>query len=283
MGAVATVAFRVNPDVDAGTHEKISTGRAANKFGVSMGEAAALYARAAASPHLRPVGIAAHIGSQLTSLEPLAATFARMRALVGELRGAGLEVSRIDLGGGLGIPYDPAKPVPPNPDAYGALVRRAWEGIGARLAFEPGRLIVGNAGILVSRVVTVKRGDAGDFVIIDAAMNDLLRPTLYGAWHHIRAVRPRDGQAVATFAGPVCETGDEFARQRPTTPLEPGDLVAIMTAGAYGATMASEYNSRPLVAELLVRGGRFAVVRPRRTLEAMLADERRAPWLEETT
>lgn len=279
MGRDAPVALRVNPDVDAATNPKIATGGGEVKFGIPAHRIAAVWARAEALPGIRPLGLAIHIGSQLGSLAPLEAAFARLGGLLAELRGAGHRVERVDLGGGLGIPYDPAVPPPPEPALYGALVRRMTAGWDVALAFEPGRLIVGNAGVLVARVILVKEGQARRFVVLDAAMNDLIRPTLYGVYHDIRAVVPRPGTMVATFVGPVCETGDTFAEDRPTTPLAPGDLVALMTAGAYGATMASSYNSRPLVAEVLVDGDRFAVVRPRQTLDELIAQDRLAPWL----
>ena len=279
LGRQAPVALRVNPDVDAGTNPKIATGRSEAKFGIPADRVPEAWRLAESLPGLQPLGLAIHIGSQLSSLAPLEAAFRRLGALIAELRGLGARVERVDLGGGLGIPYDPALPPPPHPEAYGALVRRLCAGWGVALAFEPGRLIVGNAGILVCRVVLVKEGATRRFVVLDAAMNDLIRPTLYGVYHDIRAVRPRPGRMVATFVGPVCETGDTFAEDRETTPLAAGDLVALMTAGAYGATMASTYNSRPLVAEVLVDGDRWAVVRPRQTVEELIAQDRLAPWL----
>ncbi len=283
MGRTAEIAFRVNPDVDAHTHAKISTGKAENKFGIPLGKIEALYARAVALPGIRPVGVAAHIGSQLADLAPLAQAFEKLGQLVARLRAAGHEVRRVDLGGGLGIPYDPALPAPPTPADYGAMVRSAvaaWpDGEGLRLIFEPGRLIAGNAGILLARVVVRKSGGVKEFVVLDAAMNDLLRPTLYGAYHDIRAVRPRAGTMTATVVGPVCETGDTFATDRAVPPLDEGDLVALMSAGAYGAVMAGTYNSRPLVAEVLVDGGRYAVVRRRQTLDEQLALDRVPAWL----
>lgn len=287
-GVRAPVVLRVNPDVDAGTHAKISTGKAENKFGIALGRIPALYARAATLPGIAMMGVGCHIGSQLLSLDPLARAFTRLGDLIGDLRAAGLPVSRVDFGGGLGIPYDPALPPPPSPADYGAMVRRVvdgWPDGGRGLSFilEPGRLIAGNAGVLVATVIGVKRGDARDFVILDAAMNDLVRPTLYNAWHDIRAVAPRAGTMVATVVGPVCETGDQFAEDRPLTPLGAGDLVALMTAGAYGATMASTYNSRALVPEVLVDGDRFAVVRDRLTPAMMLAHEHIPPWMETRT
>jgi diaminopimelate decarboxylase len=284
LGTTAPVALRINPGVDAKTHAKISTGGYENKFGIPLHRAAAAYALAASLPGVRPVGVGAHIGSQLTDLGPLEATFGLLGDLVRDLRGAGLTIERVDLGGGLGIPYRPGDPAPPTPADYGALVARATKGWDVRLLCEPGRLIVGNAGILVSRVVTVKPGDvetgARTFVVVDAAMNDLLRPSLYGAWHHIRAVAPGGETMVATVVGPVCETGDTFAEDRTIDAVATGDLVAFMSAGAYGATMASTYNSRPLVPEVLVDGAAWAVVRPREELAAQLARERFAPWLD---
>ena len=283
FGATAAVVLRINPGVDAKTHAKISTGGADNKFGIAVDRVPTAYALAASLPGLRPVGVGAHIGSQLTDLGPLAATFAALGDLVRTLRAAGLPVERVDLGGGLGIPYRADDAAPPTPADYGALVRRATAGWDVRLLCEPGRMIVGNAGVLVSRVVTVKPGDvaagARTFVVVDAAMNDLLRPSLYGAYHHIRAVAPGGGTMIATVVGPVCETGDTFAEGRTIDRVAAGDLVAFMTAGAYGATMASTYNSRPLVPEVLVDGDRWAIVRPREDLAAQLARDRIAPWL----
>ena len=283
LGRTAAVALRINPEVDALTHAKISTGKAENKFGVPLARVLPAYALAASLPALEPVGLSAHIGSQLTSLAPVEAMIARLGGLLGELRAAGHAPSRMDLGGGLGIPYRFGEATPPTPADYGALVRRATAGWDVRLMFEPGRMIVGNAGVLVARVVTIKQGAAKSFVVLDAAMNDLLRPSLYSAWHEIRAVAPRPGAMLATVVGPVCETGDTFAEDRTLTPLETGDLVAFLTAGAYGATMASTYNSRPLIPEVMVNGTDFAVVRPRQSLETLLGQDRIAPWLNETT
>jgi diaminopimelate decarboxylase len=279
-GRTASVAFRVNPDVDAGTHAKISTGKAENKFGVPISRAREAYAMAAALPGIEPVGVAVHIGSQLTSLSPLERAYTRVGELIAELRSAGHGIERADLGGGLGIPYYPDLPPPPSPADYGAMVKRVTRGWNARLVFEPGRLIVGNAGVLVTSVVLVKQGAATSFVVLDGAMNDLLRPSLYDAYHAIRAVRPRDGRMVASVVGPVCETGDTFAEGRELTPIDTGDLVAVMTAGAYGATMASTYNSRLLVPEVLVRGDRWSAVRPRTDYDALLGLDRIAPWLD---
>ncbi len=279
LGHVAPVALRINPGVDALTHAKISTGKDENKFGIPLARAEAAYATAAATPGLRAVGISAHIGSQLTQLAPLEATFARLGDLVTRLRAAGHSVERVDLGGGLGIPYRRDEPAPPSPADYGAMVAKATRGWNVRLMFEPGRMIVGNAGIMVTRVILTKTGAAKRFVVVDAAMNDLLRPAFYNAWHDIRAVTPRAGEMTATVVGPICETGDTFAEDRVLTPLEAGDLVAFMTAGAYGATMASTYNSRPLVPEVLVDGDSYAVVRPRLDIDALLALDVIAPWL----
>ena len=279
LGHVAPVALRINPGVDALTHAKISTGKDENKFGIPLARAEAAYALAANTPGIRAMGISAHIGSQLTQLAPLEATFARLGELVARLRASGHSVERVDLGGGLGIPYKRDEPAPPSPADYGAMVAKATRGWNVRLMFEPGRMIVGNAGIMVTRVILTKTGAAKRFVVVDAAMNDLLRPAFYNAWHDIRAVAPRAGEMTATVVGPICETGDTFAEDRVLTPLEAGDLVAFMTAGAYGATMASTYNSRPLVPEVLVDGDAYAVVRPRLDIDALLALDVIAPWL----
>ena len=281
LGTTAPIAFRINPNVDAGTHSKISTGRADDKFGVAYDRAADAYARAAALPGLAVQGIAVHIGSQLTDLAPSRAAFARVGSLLGELRRAGHAIRTVDLGGGLGVPYNPALPMPPSPADYGAMVRDVTAGWNVRLIFEPGRVIVGNAGILLARVVRVKEGVEHPFVVVDAGMNDLLRPSLYEAWHDIRAVRPGGERFVAHIVGPICESGDTFARSRTMDRVAAGDLVAFMTAGAYGATMASTYNSRGLTPEVLVRGDRWAIVRERQPLEALIAADRLPPWMEE--
>ncbi len=282
LGARPAIAIRVNPDVSAGGHEKIATGKAENKFGVSFSEAERLYAKATAAPSLTPVGVACHIGSQITDLAPMEAAFVKMRGLVERLRAQGMTVSRLDLGGGLGAPYFDG-PTPPEPAAFGAMVRRVTEGLDVQLAFEPGRVIAANAGVLVSRVIHVnERPEGRRFLVVDAAMNDLMRPAMYDAYHDIRPVlAPRPGANLSAFdvVGPVCETGDTFTRDRELPPIAAGELVAFLSAGAYGATMSSEYNSRPLVPEVLVKGDRFAVVRPRPTYEEMLAREPRAPWL----
>jgi diaminopimelate decarboxylase len=280
LGVRAPVAFRVNPDVAVDTHAKIATGKAENKFGVSLAEARRLYAWASNHAHLHPVGVACHIGSQITDLAPFEAAFRLMRGLVEELRAEGLTVERLDLGGGLGAPYFD-KPEPPSPAEYAAMVLRVTGGLGVKLAFEPGRAIAANAGVLLSRVIHVyKRPEGRRFLVLDAAMNDLIRPAMYDAFHDIRAVKPRPGAAVPyDVVGPVCETGDTFARERDLPLFEAGDLVAFMSAGAYGAVMASEYNTRPLVPEVLVKGDRFAVVRGRPSYDEMLAREPMADWL----
>jgi diaminopimelate decarboxylase len=278
MERTAPVAYRVNPDVDAGTHAKISTGRSENKFGIAHDLAPAAYARAAALPGLRVRGIAVHIGSQLTDLAPLAAAFARVGGLIAALRADGHAIETADLGGGLGVPYDPGRPAPPAPADYGAMVARATEGWNVRLIFEPGRLIVGNAGVLLTRVIRVKPGVAAPFVIVDSGMNDLMRPALYDAWHEIQAVAPRGETMLANVVGPVCETGDTFAMHRSMDRVEQGDLVVFRTAGAYAATMASTYNSRPLTPEILVDGARWAVVRARPPLETLINADYVPDW-----
>ena len=277
-GLRAPIAFRVNPDVDAGTHAKISTGKSENKFGIAHDIALAAYARAAALPGLEVVGVAVHIGSQLVSLDPLEAAFGKVGALIADLRAAGHAIRTADLGGGLGVPYDPAHPAPPTPAAYGAMVARACAGWDVGLVFEPGRLIVGNAGVLLTRVIRVKPGSHAPFVIVDAGMNDLMRPALYDAWHDIRAVSPSGTRIVANVVGPVCETGDTFAMHRAMDAVGEGDLVAFMTAGAYAATMASTYNSRALTPETLVDGSKWAVVRERLPIEALMAHDHVPGW-----
>jgi len=226
-------------------------------------------------------GVAVHIGSQLTDLKPLEAAFVKVGALIASLREAGHDIRTADLGGGLGVPYDPSQPLPPSPAEYGAMVTRVTQGWDVRLMFEPGRLIVGNAGVLLSQVVRVKQGAQAPFVIVDAAMNDLLRPSLYDAWHDIRAVHPKGDRAAANVVGPVCETGDTFAMHRDMDVVAAGDLVAFMTAGAYGATMASTYNSRALTPEVLVSGDRWAVVRARPPIEALIEGDSIPAWVAE--
>ena len=278
-GVTADIAIRINPDVDARTHEKISTGKSENKFGINASQAPAAFARAAELPGVNPVSVAVHIGSQLTDLEPFRIAFERVAALVGELRGLGHDIKRVDLGGGLGIPYREEKI--PLPIDYAAVVKSAVGNLGCRLMFEPGRMLVGNAGILVSRVIYVKQGGTRRFVIVDAAMNDLMRPAMYDAWHEIKPLKqPENGVAMepADVVGPACESSDTFARQRPLPPVCDGDLMAIFTAGAYGAVMASTYNARLLAPEVLVRGPEWSVVRPRPSYDEMLRDESLASW-----
>ena len=279
MGRTAPIGFRVNPDVVAGGHAKITTGAAENKFGIAIGNAVDAYRQAASLPGLSVQGVAVHIGSQLTSLGPLERAFTRVGELVGTLRDAGHDIGVIDLGGGLGVPYDPAAPPPPSPEEYGRMVERLAGGWNARLVFEPGRLIVGNAGVLLSRVIRVKPGVASPFVIVDAAMNDLMRPALYDAWHKIDAVRPSGEHWTANVVGPVCETGDTFATSREMDRVAAGDLVVFRTAGAYAAAMSSTYNSRPLTPEVLVDGSRWAVVRPRIDVDRLIAADRMPEWL----
>jgi diaminopimelate decarboxylase len=279
MGRTAPVGFRVNPDVAAGTHAKITTGAAENKFGIAIADALEAYARAAQLPGVAVQGVAVHIGSQLTSLDPLERAFTRVGELIGALRGAGHDIRVADLGGGLGVPYDPALAPPPSPADYGEMVRGVTQGWNVRLVFEPGRLIVGNAGVLLSRVIRIKPGAAHPFIIVDAAMNDLMRPALYDAWHRIDAVRPSGEQWVANVVGPVCETGDTFATAREMDRVDAGDLVVFRTAGAYAAAMSSTYNSRPLTPEVLVDGDRWAVVRPRIDIDRLIAADRIPEWL----
>jgi diaminopimelate decarboxylase len=279
-GVQATVAIRVNPDVSAGGHSKISTGKAENKFGVSIAEAERLYARAAASGHLNPIGVACHIGSQITELQPLEDAFRKMRDLVERLRQGGLTVYRLDLGGGLGVPYFNS-PEPPSPAEYAAMIGRVMEGLDVVFAFEPGRVIAANAGVLVARVIHLhERPEGRRFLVLDAAMNDLIRPAMYEAYHEIVPVMDSGGAPIpCDVVGPICETGDTFTRERALPPLKAGDLVAFRSAGAYGAAMASEYNTRPLVPEVLVNGDKWAVIRARPTYEQMLSLEQPAPWL----
>ncbi|WGM38995.1 diaminopimelate decarboxylase [Caulobacter sp. NIBR1757] len=276
----APVVFRVNPDVEAGGHAKIATGKAENKFGVSFTEARRLYAKAADHPHLNPLGVACHIGSQIIDLTPFEQAFSKMRGLVETLRAEGHSVERLDLGGGLGVPYF-NMPEPPSPADYAAMIARVIGDLDVQLAFEPGRMIAANAGVLVAQVLhRHERPEGRKFLVLDAAMNDLLRPAMYDAFHDIRPIAATNAEPEPfDVVGPVCETGDTFTRDRVMPSLDSGDLVAFMSAGAYGAAMASEYNSRPLVPEVLVHGDRFAVIRRRPTYEEMLADEAPADWL----
>jgi diaminopimelate decarboxylase len=279
-GRQAPVSLRINPDVDPGTHEKIATGRKADKFGIPWSRARAVYAEAGQLAGIRIIGIDIHIGSQITALAPFDAAFARVGELVRQLRADGHEVEHVDLGGGLGIPYRTDIEPPPLPDAYAEVVKRHVEALGCRVIFEPGRLIAGNAGILVTRVIYVKEGEDRTFVIVDAGMNDLIRPTLYDAYHRIAAVAETDAEAiVCDVVGPVCETGDFLARNMSLPRPRPGDLLAVYSAGAYGAVLSSTYNSRLLVPELLVDGERWAVVRPRPSYEELIGLDRLPPWL----
>ncbi len=281
-GKAARVSIRINPDVDAKTHKKISTGKAENKFGIPWQRARHVYARAAELPGVRPVGIDAHIGSQIIDLQPFDDAFALMAELVGSLRADGHEVEHVDLGGGLGIPYRSDNNPPPLPDAYAAIVHKHFARLGVKVLFEPGRLIVGNAGILVSEVIYVKEGEARNFLIVDAAMNDLIRPTLYDAFHDIFPV-VKAGDAAPRLrvdvVGQVCETGDFLGHDRDLPRMKAGDLIAIGTAGAYGAVQSSAYNSRPIVPEVLVDGDRFAVVRARPTYEELIGLDIIPDWL----
>nr|WP_312293745.1 diaminopimelate decarboxylase [Brevundimonas diminuta] len=279
-GAAPAIAIRVNPKIGAGGHAKITTGGAGDKFGVPVEEAMALYARASASPHVTPVGLACHIGSQITDLAPLEAAFRVLRQMTESLRADGHNVTRLDLGGGLGVPYY-GETATPSPADYVAMAARVLDGLGVEAAFEPGRLMAANAGVLLSRVIQVnERTDGRRFLVLDAAMNDLMRPALYDAFHDLKPVRPVEGAALPyDVVGPVCETGDTFARDRDLPPLRAGDLVVFMSAGAYGAVMSGEYNTRPLAAEVLVDGERYAVIRPRPTYEQMFAREPMADWL----
>src|SRR5436305_7807272 len=281
-GRMARISIRVNPDVDSGTHAKISTGKSENKFGVPLSQAREVYARAAKLPGIRVTGVDVHIGSQITDLGPMEAAFRILADFVTTLRADGHVISHVDFGGGLGIPYYLDRTAPPAPSAYAAMVKRVTHNLGCTLMFEPGRMIVGNAGILVARVIYLKRGDAKNFIIIDAAMNDLIRPTLYEAHHDILPVREAAAGAqtiVADVVGPVCESGDYLALGRTMPEPKTGDLLAIMTAGAYGAVQSGTYNTRPLVPEVLVRDHQYAVVRPRIEVDALIAMDKPAPWL----
>jgi diaminopimelate decarboxylase len=275
LGKHARIALRVNPDVDAKTHHKIATGKAENKFGVPFAEALPLYRLARELPGIEPRGVHMHIGSQITDLDPFRNAFALLKDLVGELRADGFAIDFVNLGGGLGVPYRSDAPAPPLPEEYGKLVKDAVGDLGCKLLFEPGRMIAANAGILVSRVLYVKHGEPKTFTIVDAAMNDLIRPALYGAWHEVRPVRQAEsGEAPAVYdvVGPVCESGDFLAKDRKLAPRE-GDLLALMSAGAYGMAMSSNYNSRPRPAEVLVSGAVAHLVRSRETTSQLFALE----------
>ncbi len=282
LGTVAPVTVRVNPDVDARTHEKIATGRKGDKFGIPIARASEVYARIAALPGLKAIGIDVHIGSQLTQLEPFEQAYLKVADLTGRLRAEGHEITRLDLGGGLGIPYTRSNEAPPLPVEYGQLVERTLGHLGCEIEIEPGRLISGNAGLMVSQVIYVKEGEGTRFLILDGAMNDLVRPAMYGAWHDIIPVAeaaPGVEQQLYDIVGPVCESGDTFAKGRALPPMASGDLVAFRSAGAYGAVMSSEYNTRPLIPEVLVQGDHFAVIRARPTFDEIIARDTIPEWL----
>ncbi|MDZ4086979.1 MAG: diaminopimelate decarboxylase [Tabrizicola sp.] len=282
LGVIAPITVRINPDVDAKTHEKIATGKKENKFGIPIARASEVYAEAATLPGLQVIGIDVHIGSQLTELEPFEQAYLKVADLTRRLRSEGHTITRLDLGGGLGIPYQRSNEAPPLPTDYGALIKRTVGDLGCEIEIEPGRLISGNAGILVSKVIYVKNGEGRDFLILDAAMNDLVRPSMYGAHHDIVPVaEPPVAAPTAEFdvVGPVCETGDTFAKGRDLPLVTEGDLVAFRSAGAYGAVMASEYNTRPLIPEVLVNGDHFAVIRARPTFDEILNRDTIPSWL----
>ena len=282
MNATAPITIRVNPDVDAKTHEKISTGKAENKFGIPISRAVDVYAEAARLPGIEVIGIDVHIGSQLTELEPYELAYTKVADLTRHLRAEGHQIRRLDLGGGLGIPYARSNEAPPLPIEYGDLIKRTVGDLGCEIEIEPGRLIAGNAGLLVSQVTYVKSGEDRDFLILDAAMNDLIRPAMYGAWHDIVPVKEAEpGIEPSPFdiVGPVCETGDTFAKSRALPPPAEGDLIALRSAGAYGAVMASEYNTRPLIPEVLVDGHHFAVIRARPNFQEMINRDSLPSWL----
>ena len=281
LGETATISIRVNPDVDAKTHAKITTGKSDNKFGISMARARDVYARAAKLPNIRISGVDMHIGSQITQLEPYREAYTILSELVKELRADGHRIDHVDIGGGLGVPYRGDNDVPPHPDEYAKVVRETLGVLDCRFVMEPGRMIAGNAGILVCRVIHVKQTDEKRFIIVDAAMNDLIRPTLYDAWHDILPVR-QDRLATpnspADIVGPVCESGDYLALDRSFPEVQPGDLLAVMTAGAYGAVQACTYNTRPLIPEVLVNGERYAIIRPRLSYDDLIGLDRLASW-----
>ncbi|MCE8512157.1 diaminopimelate decarboxylase [Ruegeria pomeroyi] len=282
LGKVAPITIRVNPDVDAKTHAKIATGKSENKFGIPIARASAVYAQAAALPGLEVVGIDVHIGSQLTDLAPFETAYRKVAELTERLRAEGHDIRRLDLGGGLGIPYTRSNEAPPLPMEYGALIKRTLGHLGCEIEIEPGRLIAGNAGLMVSKVIYVKSGEGRDFLILDAAMNDLIRPAMYDAHHDIvPVIEPEPGVEPQPYdiVGPVCETGDTFAKARMMPPLAAGDLVAFRSAGAYGAVMSSEYNTRPLIPEVLVHGDQFAVIRPRPSFDEIINRDTIPSWL----
>lgn len=275
----APIAFRINPDVAAGGHKNISTGKSEDKFGVPWSRARALYAQARTMTGIDVKGVDVHIGSQIADLEPFEAAFKKIAELIADLRADGCEIERLDLGGGLGIPYGEGA-APPHPDAYAEMIKRVTAPLNVKLIFEPGRMIAGNAGVLISRVIYVKEGEANRFLIIDAGMNDLMRPALYDAWHDIWPVEKRGGAETAyDIVGPICESTDRFAKARKLPALHAGDLVALMSAGAYGASQTSQYNSRPLIPEVLVNGAAHAVIRKRPSYDEMLAGEATPSWL----
>jgi diaminopimelate decarboxylase len=283
MGKWANISLRVNPDVDARTHVKISTGRAENKFGVALSRARAVYARAAKLPGLHVTGVDMHIGSQLTELEPFDEAFSLLAQLVTDLRQDGHEISHVDCGGGLGIPYHEGEdPESFHPDRYAAIIRKHFANLDCKLVFEPGRLIVGNAGILITRVLYVKPGEDKNFIIVDAGMNDLIRPTLYDAWHDIIPVTIHSDREniTADIVGPVCETGDYLALDRVISKVKAQELLCVLTAGAYGAVQSGTYNTRPLIPEVMVDGDRFALIRPRPSITDLIALDRIPDWLE---
>jgi diaminopimelate decarboxylase len=282
LGIVAPITVRVNPDVDAKTHEKIATGKSENKFGIPIAKARQVYAEAAALPGLKVVGIDVHIGSQLTELEPFELAYKKVAELTEALRADGHEITRLDLGGGLGIPYERGNTAPPLPIEYGALIKRTLGHLGCEIEIEPGRLVAGNAGILVSRVIYMKEGEGRDFMILDAAMNDLVRPAMYSAHHDIIPVVEAEAgaeQKPYDIVGPVCESGDTFAKQRNMPLTAAGDLVAFRSAGAYGAVMSSEYNTRPLIPEVLVKDDQYAVIRKRPTFDEIINRDTIPEWL----
>ncbi len=282
LGVVAPITVRVNPDVDAKTHAKIATGKSENKFGIPISRASEVYAHAASLPGLEVIGIDVHIGSQLTELEPFELAYTKVAELTEQLRAEGHNIRRLDLGGGLGIPYTRSNDAPPLPIEYGALIKKTLGHLGCEIEIEPGRLIAGNAGLMVSKVIYVKSGEGRDFLILDGAMNDLIRPAMYEAHHDIVAVQePTAGveQQPYDIVGPVCESGDTFAKQRNMPPLAPGDLIAFRSAGAYGAVMASEYNTRPLIPEVLVHGDQFAVIRERPSFDEIINRDTIPEWL----